>query len=66
MLGGSGWHYDEASEEWYWASFLPFQPDLDFRNPEVKRVMLDVVRHWLAAGADGLRLGRHGPLHLDG
>lgn len=56
MLGGSGWHYDEATGEWYFASFLGFQPDLNYRNPEVKAAMLDVVRHWLREGADGLRL----------
>jgi oligo-1,6-glucosidase/alpha-glucosidase len=56
MLGGSGWHYDEPSDQWYWASFLPFQPDLNYRNPAVKAAMLDVVRHWLREGADGLRL----------
>jgi alpha-glucosidase len=56
MLGGSGWHRDERTGQWYWASFLPFQPDLNYRNPEVKRAMLDVVRHWLGRGVDGLRL----------
>jgi oligo-1,6-glucosidase/alpha-glucosidase len=56
MLGGTGWHYDEGTGQWYWASFLPFQPDLNYRNPEVKALMLGVVRHWLAAGVDGLRL----------
>ena len=65
MLGGSGWHYDEATEEWYWASFLPFQPDLNYRNPDVKQAMLDVVRHWLAAGVDGLRLDIFNAIYKD-
>lgn len=56
MLGGSGWHYDPSTDQWYWASFLPFQPDLNYRNPAVKQAMLDVVRHWLDAGVDGFRL----------
>jgi oligo-1,6-glucosidase/alpha-glucosidase len=56
MLGGSGWHWDEASEQWYFASFLGFQPDLNYRNPAVKAAMLDVVRFWLREGVDGLRL----------
>jgi oligo-1,6-glucosidase/alpha-glucosidase len=56
MLGGSGWHYHERTDQWYWASFLPFQPDLNYRNPKVKQALLDVVRHWLREGADGLRL----------
>lgn len=54
--GGSGWHYDAATDQWYYASFLPFQPDLNYRNPDVKKNMLDVVRYWLDKGADGFRL----------
>lgn len=56
MLGNNGWHYDAATEQWYWASFLSFQPDLNYRHPAVKQAMLDVVRHWLGHGVDGLRL----------
>ena len=65
MLGGTGWHRDEASGEWYWASFLPFQPDLNYRNPAVKQAMLDVVRHWLEEGVDGLRLDIFNALFKD-
>jgi len=35
---------------------LPFQPDLNFRNPEVKTVMFDTMRFWLYRGVDGFRL----------
>jgi glycosidase len=66
MLGGSGWHYHPPSGQWYWASFLPFQPDLNYRNPHVKRAMLDMVRHWLREGADGLRLDIFNALYKDG
>ncbi len=65
MLGGRGWHYDEASGEWYWATFLPFQPDLNYRNPEVKAAMLGVVRHWLEQGVDGLRLDLFNAIYKD-
>lgn len=65
MIGGSGWHYDAHTGQWYWASFLPFQPDLNYRNPEVKRAMLDVVRHWLGAGVDGLRLDIFNAIYKD-
>ena len=47
MIGGSGWHYDEKTDQWYWAQFLPFQPDLNYRKPEVKDAMFDVIRFWL-------------------
>lgn len=65
ILGGSGWHYDAGTDQWYWASFLPFQPDLNYRHPGVKRAMLDVVRHWLREGADGLRLDVFNVIHKD-
>ena len=56
VTGGSGWHYAEERGQYFWASFLPFQPDLNYHNPEVKQAMLDVVRFWLSRGVDGFRL----------
>jgi oligo-1,6-glucosidase/alpha-glucosidase len=56
MIGGSGWHYDSPTDQWYWTQFLPFQPDLNYRNPEVRAAMLDNMRFWLDRGADGFRL----------
>ncbi|RME08821.1 MAG: alpha-glucosidase [Anaerolineae bacterium] len=56
FVGGSGWHFDPQTQQWYYASFLPFQPDLNYRNPQVKEAMFDVARFWLARGVDGFRL----------
>lgn len=64
-LGGSGWHYDAATDQWYFASFLPFQPDLNYRHPALKQRMFELVRHWLSAGADGLRLDLFHVLYKD-
>ena len=63
--GGKGWHYDEHSGQWYYASFLPFQPDLNYRNPQVKSAMLDVARFWLEKGVDGFRLDIFSSLYKD-
>lgn len=65
MLGGSGWHYAAERGQYYWASFLPFQPDLNYRNPQVKGAMLDVVRFWLARGVDGFRLDIFNVIYKD-
>jgi len=54
--GGSGWHYNPQRDQWYYASFLPFQPDLNWRNPEVKKEMIQVAKYWLDKGVDGFRL----------
>lgn len=56
MLGGSAWHYAPERDQWYYAAFLGFQPDLNYHNPEVKVAMFDIVRFWLDKGVDGFRL----------
>jgi oligo-1,6-glucosidase/alpha-glucosidase len=56
ITGGSGWNYDEMTDQWYYATFLPFQPDLNYRNPDVEKAMFDVARFWLDKGIDGFRL----------
>ncbi len=56
LPGGSCWHYDERTGQYYYASFLPFQPDLNYRNPEVRETMLGVAKYWLDKGVDGYRL----------
>lgn len=65
MVGGSGWHYNNARKQFYWASFLPFQPDLNYRNPEVKKNMLDVTRFWTEKGVDGFRLDIFSSIYED-
>ena len=65
MTGGSGWHYVSERNQYYWASFLTFQPDLNYRNPEVKRTMLDIVRFWLGRGVDGFRLDIFNVIYKD-
>ncbi|MHB1341822.1 MAG: alpha-amylase family glycosyl hydrolase [Coriobacteriia bacterium] len=56
VVEGSAWEYDEITGQYYYHAFLPFQPDLNWRNPEVKHEMLGVVRYWLDKGVDGFRL----------
>lgn len=55
-FGGSAWQFDERTGEWYLHSFLPTQPDLNYRNPAVVGAMEEVIRFWLARGADGFRV----------
>lgn len=56
MFGGRAWEWDEASGQFYLHSFLPEQPDLNWRNPEVERAMHEVLRFWLDRGVDGFRI----------
>ena len=42
--------------QYYLHTFLEEQPDLNWRNPEVKNAMLDVLRFWYDRGVDGFRV----------
>ena len=56
VFGGSAWALDAPTGQYYLHSFLAEQPDLDWRNPDVKRAMFDVLRFWLDRGVDGFRI----------
>ena len=56
MVGGSGWHHSPITDQYYFASFLPFQPDLNWRNPDVRDAMFEILKFWLDKGVDGYRL----------
>ncbi|WP_128926224.1 alpha-amylase family glycosyl hydrolase [Bradyrhizobium guangxiense] len=55
-FGGSGWGWCEARRQYYYHSFLVEQPDLNWRNPEVRAGIADVMRFWLDRGVDGFRV----------
>ena len=56
VFGGPAWSRDDASGRWYLHSFYPEQPDLDWRNPQVREAIGRVIRFWLDRGVDGFRL----------
>jgi alpha-glucosidase len=56
FFGGPAWTWEPARGQFYLHTFLPQQPDLNWRHPAVRAAMLDVVRFWLARGVDGFRL----------
>jgi alpha-glucosidase len=55
-FGGSGWEYDETTGQYYYHAFLAQQPDLNWRNPQVREAIYDVMRFWLRKGVDGFRV----------
>ena len=55
-FGGSAWEYDETTEQYYLHLFVKEQPDLNYRNPEVRKAMMDVITFWLDKGIDGFRV----------
>ena len=52
----SNWTWDPVAKAYYWHRFYSHQPDLNFDNPAVVEMVVDVMRYWLDAGVDGLRL----------
>jgi maltose alpha-D-glucosyltransferase/alpha-amylase len=52
----SNWAWDEKAGQYYWHRFFSHQPDLNLDNPRVFQAVMGVMRFWLDAGVDGLRL----------
>lgn len=55
-FGGPGWQFDPTTGQYYFHMFYPDQPDLNWRNPDVRAEMLNIFRCWLDRGVDGFRL----------
>jgi alpha-glucosidase len=65
MFDLQAWAYDETTGQYYYHFFFKEQPDLNWRNPEVKAAMWDAVRFWLDLGVDGYRLDALGTIFED-
>ena len=44
FFGGSVWAYDEPTKQYYFHLFDRAMPDLNWRNPEVRKAMAEVAR----------------------
>ena len=56
IFGGPSWTLHPATGQYYYHTYYREQPDLNWRNPEVRRAVADVLRFWLARGIDGFRV----------
>ena len=56
FFGGPAWTYDEQTGQYYLHQFVKGQPDLNWRNPEVREAMYDTLRFWMERGVDGFRM----------
>ncbi len=65
FFGGPAWTLDPATGQYYLHQFVPEQPELNWRNPDVVRAMLDVLRFWMRRGVDGFRMDVVGLLIKD-
>ena len=54
-FGGPCWTWEPHVGKWYLHILDPGQPDLNWKNPEVRREVADVLRFWREKGVDGFR-----------
>ncbi|MFC1975384.1 alpha-amylase family glycosyl hydrolase, partial [Chloroflexota bacterium] len=54
-FGGRAWEWDSRTQQFYLHTFLKEQPDVNWRNPELRNAMESVIRFWLDLGVDGFR-----------
>ena len=55
-FGGSAWTWESTTGQYYYHAFLKEQPDLNWRNPDVRAAVYAVMRFWLDLGVDGFRI----------
>lgn len=56
FFGGSVWEKDPRGSQYYFHLFDKEMPDLNWKNKEVMRAMVDIAKFWLDKGVDGFRL----------
>jgi trehalose-6-phosphate hydrolase len=55
-FGGSAWHWDETTNQYYLHLFDVTQADLNWENPKVREALYEMMHFWLKKGVDGFRL----------
>ena len=57
FFGGSVWEKNPNDpEEYYFHLFDKRMPDLNWKNPEVRKSIADIAKFWIEKGVDGFRL----------
>lgn len=52
----TAWTYDKKTDQYYLGVFSPYQPDLNWENPTVRKDLYQMINWWLDKGLDGFRL----------
>lgn len=56
LFGGSAWTYEEETGQYYLHLFSPYQPDLNWKNEEVRENVFAMMNRWVDRGIDGFRM----------
>ena len=62
---GSCWTWVPERQQYYYHHYAIEQPDLNWRNPEVREAVFNVMRFWMKHGASGFRLDGISNLYED-
>ena len=56
VFGGSGWEWDESTQQYYLHIFTKKQPDLNWENPKIQTEIHKMMNWWIEQGIGGFRL----------
>ncbi|WP_191560352.1 alpha-glucosidase [Metabacillus idriensis] len=56
IFSGSAWELDKDTEQYYMHVFATKQPDLNWKNEEMRQAVYDMINWWLDKGIDGFRV----------
>jgi alpha-glucosidase len=56
VFGNSSWEWNDEREQYYFHQFVAGQPDLNYRNAELREEMKNVLTFWMDRGVEGFRI----------
>lgn len=56
IFKGSAWEYDEKTQEYFLHLFSKKQPDLNWKNEDMRQAIYNMMNWWLDKGIDGFRV----------
>ncbi|WBW99168.1 glycoside hydrolase family 13 protein [Oceanirhabdus sp. W0125-5] len=56
FFGGSAWEYDEEVGEYYLHLFSKKQPDLNWKNENLRKDIKNMIQFWIDKGVNGFRM----------
>lgn len=56
IFGVPAWEWNEERKQYYLHTFAKQQPDLNWKNPEVRRALYDIANFWIKKGVGGFRI----------
>jgi alpha-glucosidase len=56
IFSGSAWEYDEKTKQYFLHIFSKRQPDLNWKNENMRKAVYNMINWWLDKGIDGFRI----------